>query len=90
LGLAPSEAKTLTKDQLEAVVKHGVEREKDEWRRSRWLAAVIVNISGKSTKKVVTETDLLKFEDEKKESSLRALLRSPSAEASHVSATKCS
>ena len=76
LGLAPSEAKTLTKDQLEAVVKHGVEREKDKWRRSRWLAAVIVNISGKSTKKVVTETDLLKFEDEKKESSLRALLRS--------------
>lgn len=76
MGLAPSEAKTLTKDQLEAVVKHGVEREKDEWRRSRWLAAVIVNISGKSTKKVVTETDLLKFEDEKKESSLRALLRS--------------
>jgi len=69
-------AKTLTKDQLEAVVKHGVEREKDEWRRSRWLAAVIVNISGKSTKKVVTETDLLKFEDEKKESSLRALLTS--------------
>ena len=76
LGLAPSEAKTLTKEQLEAVVKHGVEREKDEWRRSRWLAAVIVNISGKSSKKVVTETDLLKFEDEKKESSLRALLRS--------------
>jgi hypothetical protein len=76
LGLAPSEAKTLTKDQLEAVLKYGVEREKDEWRRSRWLAAVIVNISGKSTKKVVTETDLLKFEDEKKESSLRALLRS--------------
>ena len=76
MGLAPSEAKTLTKDQLEAVVKHGVEREKDEWRRSRWLAAVIVNISGKSTKKVVTETDLLKFEDENKESSLRALLRS--------------
>ena len=76
MGLAPSEAKTLTKDQLEAVVKHGVEREKDEWRRSRWLAAVIVNIRGKSTKKVVTETDLLKFEDEKKESSLRALLRS--------------
>lgn len=76
MGLAPSEAKTLTKDQLEAVIKHGVDKEKDEWRRSRWLAAVIVNISGKSTKKVVTETDLLKFEDENKESSLRALLRS--------------
>jgi hypothetical protein len=76
LGISPSEAKTLTKDQLEAVIKHGVDKEKDEWRRSRWLAAVIVNISGKSTKKVVTETDLLKFEDENKESSLRALLRS--------------
>jgi hypothetical protein len=76
LGISPSEAKTLTKDQLEAVIKHGVDKEKDEWRRSRWLAAVIVNISGKSTKKVVTETDLLKFEDEKQESSLRALLRS--------------
>lgn len=76
MGISPSEAKTLTKDQLEAVIKHGVDKEKDEWRRSRWLAAVIVNISGKSTKKVVTETDLLKFEDENKESSLRALLRS--------------
>jgi hypothetical protein len=76
LGISPSEAKTLTKDQLEAVIKHGVDKEKDEWRRSRWLAAVIVNISGKSTKKVVTETDLLKFEDENKEISLRALLRS--------------
>ena len=76
MGISPSEAKTLTKDQLEAVIKHGVDKEKDEWRRSRWLAAVIVNISGKSTKKVVTETDLLKFEDENKEISLRALLRS--------------
>ena len=76
LGLAPSEAKTLTKDQLEAVMKYGVEREKDAWKRQRWLAAVLVNISGKSVKKVVTETDLLKFDDEKKESSLRALLRS--------------
>ena len=76
MGLAPSEAKTLTKDQLEAVMKYGIEREKDAWKRQRWLAAVLVNISGKSVKKVVTETDLLKFEDEKKESSLRALLRS--------------
>ena len=76
MGLAPSEAKTLTKDQLEAVMKYGVEREKDAWKRQRWLAAVLVNISGKSVKKVVTETDLLKFDDEKKESSLRALLRS--------------
>lgn len=76
MGMAPSEAKTLTLAQLEAVFRHGLEREKDEWRRQRWLAAVLVNISGKSVKKVVTETDLLKFDEEKKESSLRALLRS--------------
>ena len=76
LGIAPSEAKTLTLEQLEAVFRHGLERDKDEWRRQRWLAAVLVNISGKSVKKVILETDLLAFEDEKKESSLRALLRS--------------
>jgi hypothetical protein len=76
LGLAPSEAKTLTHQQLEAVMRHAVEAEKDEWKRTRWLAAVLVNISGKSTKKVVSETDLLKFEDEQKVSSLRALLQS--------------
>lgn len=76
MGMAPSEAKSLTLAQLEAVFRYGLEREKDEWRRQRWLAAVLVNISGKSVKKTVNETDLLKFEDEKKESSLRALLRS--------------
>lgn len=76
MGVAPSEAKSLTLAQLEAVFRHGLEKEKDEWRRQRWLAAVLVNISGKSVKKVVTETDLLKFDEEKKESSLRALLRS--------------
>jgi hypothetical protein len=57
-------------------MRHAVEAEKDDWKRTRWLAAVLVNISGKSTKKVVTETDLLKFEDEQKVSSLRALLNS--------------
>ena len=76
LGIAPSEAKTLTLEQLEAVFRHGLERDKDEWRRQRWLAAVLVNISGKSVKNVISETDLLAFEDEKKESSLRALLNS--------------
>jgi hypothetical protein len=55
---------------------HAVEAEKEDWKRTRWLAAVLVNISGKSTKKVVSETDLLKFEDEQKVSSLRALLNS--------------
>ena len=76
LGLAPSEAKSLTHLQLEAVMRHAVEAEKEDWKRTRWLAAVLVNISGKSVKKVVTETDLLKFEDEQKVSSLRALLQS--------------
>lgn len=76
MGLAPSEAKTLTQKQLEVVMHYAVEAEKDEWKRTRWLAAVLVNISGKSTKKVVSETDLLKFEDEQKVSSLRALLQS--------------
>lgn len=76
IGLAPSEAKTLTLEQLNAVMHHATEAEKDKWKRNRWLAAVLVNVSGKSVKRVVTETELLKFEDEKKESSLRALLRS--------------
>ena len=76
LGLAPSEAKSLTHAQLNAVLHHAVEAEKDDWKRTRWLAAVLVNISGKSIKKVVKETDLLKFEDEQKVSSLRALLNS--------------
>ena len=75
LGIAPSEAKTLTLVQLEAVFRHGLEREKDEWRRQRWLATVLVNMSGKSVKKAISETDLLAFDEEKKESSLRALLR---------------
>ena len=57
-------------------MRHALEKEKDSWKRQRWLAAVLVNISGKSVKKLVSETDLLKFEEEKKESSLRALLRS--------------
>jgi hypothetical protein len=76
LGLAPSEAKTLTLDQLNAVMRYGIEAEKEKWKRTRWLAAVLVNVSGKSVKRVVQETDLLRFEDEKKESSLRALLNS--------------
>ena len=74
--MSKADALTLTKDEIDAVLKHALEREKDEWRRSRWLAAVIVNISGKSTKKVVSEQDLLRFEEEQKVSSLRALLSS--------------
>jgi hypothetical protein len=75
LGLSKSDALSLTRDELEAVLRHALEKEKDEWRRTRWLATVIVNIEGKSVKKTVQETDLLRFDDEKRESSLRALLR---------------
>lgn len=57
-------------------MKAAVAKEKDEWKRLRWLATVIVNIEGKSTKKMVQETDLLRFDDEQKTSSLRALLES--------------
>lgn len=74
--MSKADALSLTRDEIDAVLKHALEKEKDEWRRSRWLAAVIVNISGKSTKKVVSEQDLLRFEEEQKVSSLRALLSS--------------
>lgn len=61
---------------MDAVMKSALEAEKDRWRRTRWLATVLVNIEGKSTKKVIQETDLLRFDDEQKTSSLRALLES--------------
>ena len=66
MGISPSEAKKLTKDELEAVIKHGTERQKDDWKRTRWLAAVLVNVSGKTVKKHILETDLLRFQDERK------------------------
>tara|TARA_R110000822_G_scaffold81308_6_gene193232 strand:+ start:198 stop:395 length:198 start_codon:yes stop_codon:yes gene_type:complete len=43
-----------------------VEREKEEWKRTRWLATILVNISGKSVKQKVKETDLMRFAEEKK------------------------
>ena len=66
LGINPSEAKKLTRDELDAVIKHGTERQKDDWKRTRWLAAVLVNVSGKTVKKHILETDLLRFQDERK------------------------
>jgi len=66
LGINPGEAKKLTRDELEAVVKHGTERLKDDWKRTRWLAAVLVNVSGKTVRKQIRETDLLRFHDETK------------------------
>lgn len=66
LGISPSEAKRLTGRELDAIVKHGTERTKEDWKRTRWLAAVLVNVSGKTVKKHIRETDLMRFADERK------------------------
>jgi hypothetical protein len=66
LGLSRRDALELSKVEYEAVVKHGLDKEKEDWKRTRWLAAVLVNISGKSVKKAVKDTDLLRFPDERK------------------------
>ena len=66
LGVSRRDAVALSKEEYEAVIKHGLEKEKEEWKRTRWLATVLVNVSGKSVKKSVKETDLLRFPDERK------------------------
>lgn len=66
LGLSRRDALALSKEEYEAVIKHGLDKEKEEWKRTRWLATVLVNVSGKSVKKSVKETDLLRFPDERK------------------------
>ena len=66
LGIPPSEAKRLTRDELNAIVKHGTEGIKEDWKRTRWLAAVLVNVSGKTIKRHIKETELLRFQDEVK------------------------
>jgi len=66
LGLSRRDALALSKEEYEAVIKHGLDKEKEEWKRTRWLAAVLVNVSGKTVKKQIRETDLLRFHDETK------------------------
>ena len=66
LGLSRRDALELSRYEYEAVVKHGLEKEKEEWKRARWLATVLVNVSGKTVKKAVKETDLLRFPEEKR------------------------
>ena len=75
LGVSRRDALELSKVEYEAVVKHGLEREKEEWKRARWLATVLVNISGKSVKKVVKDTDLLRFPDERKGNGFAEFIR---------------
>lgn len=66
LGITKADALSFTREEMEAVVRHGVDREKEEWKRYRWLATILVNISGKSVKHRIKETDLMKFTEEKK------------------------
>ena len=66
LGVSRRDALALSKEEYEAVIKHGLEKEKEDWKRTRWLAAVLVNVSGKTVKKQIRETDLLRFHDETK------------------------
>ena len=75
MGMSKADALTLTKDEVAAVVKHGVDREMEEWKRQRWLATILVNISGKSVKQKVKETDLLKFASEKKDNGFRNFVK---------------
>jgi len=67
LGLSLRDAKALDNKTIEAVIKHGLEDVKEDWKRFRWLATILVNVSGKSVKRNIQDTDLLRFEDEKKE-----------------------
>ena len=66
VGLAPSEAIKLGSREIDAVLKHGNERLKEDWKRTRWLAAILVNVSGKTVRKHIKDTELLRFEDERK------------------------
>lgn len=66
IGISRRDALALSKEEYEAVVKHGLDKEKEDWKRTRWLAAVLVNVSGKTVKRNVTETDLLRFPEERK------------------------
>lgn len=75
LGISPSEAKRLTGRELDAIVKHGTERNKEDWKRTRWLAAILVNVSGKTVKKHIKETELLRFNDEVKGNGFAEFIR---------------
>ena len=75
LGVSRRDALELGKEEYAAVMKHGLDKEKEEWKRTRWLAAVLVNISGKSVKKVVKDTDLLRFPEERKGNGFAEFLR---------------
>ena len=75
LGMSKADALTLTAKEIAAVIKHGVQREQEAWKRERWLATVLVNISGKSVKHKVKETDLMQFAEERKDNGFRKFVQ---------------
>jgi len=75
LGLSKADALTLTANEVAAVVKHGVDREAEEWKRTRWLATILVNVSGKSVKSRVKETDLMRLPHERKNNGFAEFVR---------------
>lgn len=76
LGLSLSDAKALDSKTLEAVIKHGLEDVKEDWKRFRWLATILVNVSGKSVKRNIKDVELLRFEDEKKDNGFAEFYKS--------------
>ena len=63
--MSKADAMGLTGSELNAVTKAFREQETEQWKRTRWLATLLVNVSGKSTKRDVKPTELMRFEDER-------------------------
>lgn len=84
LGISKGDALTLTRDQMDAVVKHGLDGYIDQWKQTRWLATVLVNVSGKSVKRTVTEQELMRFESEKKTNGFSEFLKAAQHGARHT------
>lgn len=68
MGLRPEDFWAMTPAEYgaacRAFFKHRDRRERDGWRQTRWLAAKIINISGKSLRADIRPEDLLRFSDE--------------------------
>jgi hypothetical protein len=69
IGLRPWEFLAVTPGELnlmaEAALGREREREKELWRRFAFLAAEVVNISGKSVRRPVKAKDYVRFDDDK-------------------------
>jgi len=51
-------------DMAEVYYEKEYRKEKEEWKRFRWLAMHMINISQKMVKRPITEKQLLQFKDE--------------------------